>query len=234
MYNFSIEIGKNNADSLGIKNLEVLDGHFGTPLSKMTPAEVEIVRASLIKSLNKIVVYTAYESVKEYDTYVQFFRNAHLIGVENVKLATSAIEGATNDETQAIIKIGAAFSIKVLFEFAAESFEKYNFDWYKEIKSENTGLIFNPNEFAKLKKGAFLGVLYKAKFKDDIVVVRVCDMVFEGQKPVLPEKGNAEIKEVASCLLARSYKGYFSFGKYGENISVPDAVDAFTNALCNM
>ncbi|MBQ8868805.1 MAG: hypothetical protein IJ027_03690 [Oscillospiraceae bacterium] len=234
MYNFSIEVGKNNADSLGIKNLEVLDGHFGTPLSKMTPAEVEDTRVALIKSLNKIVVYTAYESVKDYETYVQFFRNAHLIGVENVKLATKAIDGATNDEIQEIIKIGAAFSIKVLFELESESFEKYNFDWYKEIKGENTGLIFNANEFAKMGKGAFLGILYKSKYKDDIVVVRVCDMIFEGQKPAPIEKGNAEIKEVASCLLARSYKGYFSFTKYGENISVPDAVDAFTNALCNM
>ncbi len=234
MYNFSIELGKNNTDSLGIKNFEVVDGHFGTLLSKMSPAEVEDVRVSLIKSLNKIVVYTAYESVKDYDSYVQFFRNAHLIGVENVKLDLEAVKGATNEEILEIVKIGAAFSIKVLFELEAESFESYNFDWYKEIKSQNTGLIFNANEFAKMGKGAFLGILYKSKYKDDIVVVRVCDMVFEGNRPVLPEKGNAEIKEVASCLLARSYKGYFSFTKYGENISVPDVVDAFTNALCNM
>ena len=232
MYNFSIEVGKNNADSLGIKNLEVLDGHFGAPLSKMGPAEVEDTRVSLIRSLNKIVVYTAYESVKDYDAYVQFFRNAHLLGVENVKLDLSAIEGASDEEILEIVKIGAAFSIKVLFEI--EDFENHGFDWYLSIKNENTGIIFNPIALAKIGKGAFLGNLYKAKFKDDIVVVRVCDMIFEGQKPVLPEKGNAEIKEVASCLLARSYKGYFSFTKYGENISIPNVVDAFTNALCNM
>ena len=232
MYNFSIEIGKNNADSLGIKNIEVLDGHYGAPLSKMSPAEVEDVRTSLIKSLDKIVVYTAYESVKEYDSYVQFFRNAHLIGVENVKLDLAAIKGATDEEILEIVKIGAAFSIKVLLDI--EEFENYGLEWYMSIKNDNSGIIYNPNALAKIGKGAFLQNLYKAKFKDDIVLVRVCDMIFEGQKPVLPEKGNAEIKEVASCLLARSYKGYFSFTKYGENISVPDVVAAFTNALCNM
>ena len=232
MYNFSIELCKNNKDSLGIKNIEVLDGHFGASLFEMTPAEVEDTRTSLIKSLNKIVVYTAAKSVKDYADYVQFFRNAHLIGVENVKLDLAAIKGATDEEILEIVKIGAAFSIKVLFEI--EDFENYGFEWYMSIKNDNTGIIYNPNALAKIGKGAFLQNLYKAKFKDDIVLVRVCDMIFEGQKPVLHEKGNAEIKEVASCLLARSYKGYFSFTKYGENISVPDVVDAFTNALCNM
>ena len=81
MYNFSIELCKNNKDSLGIKNIEVLDGHFGASLFEMTPAEVEDTRTSLIKSLNKIVVYTAAKSVKDYDAYVQFFRNAHFINL---------------------------------------------------------------------------------------------------------------------------------------------------------
>ena len=145
MYNFSIEIGKNNNDSLGIKNIEVIDGHFGPCLAAMSPAEVEDIRCSLIKSLNKIVVYTAFDSVKNYDSYVKFFRNAHLIGVENVKLDYSAIDGASNEEILKVVKIAAAFSIKVLFELEAESFEKFGFDQYKEIKSEDTGLIFNAN-----------------------------------------------------------------------------------------
>ena len=40
------------------------------------------------------------------------------------------------------------------------------------------------------------------------------DGLFCERRPVLPGQGNAEIKELASILLARSFDGYFSFSDY--------------------
>ena len=234
MYNFSIEVCKNNCDNFGIKNLELCDGYFGAPLADMSPAQLEDARVSLIKSLSRVVLYTAQTPVSQYESYVKFFRNAHLIGAENVKLAYSAVEGAGEDEIRRVIAIAEAFSIKVLFELEAENIEKFGFEQYAAVRSDATGLIFNPNEFVKLHKNPFLSVLYKTKYKDDVVILRVCDMLYDSCHPALPEKGNSEIKECASSLLSRSFKGYFSFGKYGEDISVSEVIDAFANALCNM
>ena len=234
MYQYSIAIGENNKDTFGIKNLELCDGYFGKPLALMSPAEVEDARNYLIKSFCKVVLYTVSMPVSQYDSYVQFFRNAHLIGAENVKLAFDAIDGADNAQILQVIKIADAFGIKVLFEIEASASEKFGFEQYKALRSDATGLIFNPNEFVKLHQNPFLTVLYKSKLKDDIVFLRVCDSLYDSNIPMLPEKGNSEIKECASNLLSRSFKGYFSFTKYGDDIAVGDVMDAFVNALCNM
>lgn len=233
MYNYSVEYTK-NGETYGFKNLEVEENYFGKALYELSPAEVEDERAALIKSTNKIILITSNLCPCQYDKYVLFMRNAHLLGIENVKLSFDAVKCASAEQISEVIKIAAAFNIKVLFELMADSMDSFGFEQYAEVRSENTGLIFNPNEFVKLHKNPFLGVFYKTKYRDDVVILRVRDMLYNSLKPMQIEKGNAEVKEIASILLCRSFKGYFSFGKYGDDISVESVIDAFTNALCNM
>lgn len=233
MYNFSIEAAK-GTDTLGFKNLEVDEQYFGAPLYAISPADLENERAALIKSTNKVVLYTSDLCACQYDKYVVLFKNAHLLGIENVKLSFKAVEKASAEQIKKVIEVAAAFNIKVLFELMADSMDAFGFEQYAEIRSEATGLIFNPNEFVKLHKNPFLGVFYKTKYRDDVVILRVRDMLYDSLTPMPIEKGNAEVKEIASILLCRSFKGYFSFGKYGDDISVESCVDAFTTALCKM
>lgn len=234
MYHFSIALDEKNHECYGIRNLEVTDGYFGTPLSRMDGGQVEDIRDMLIRKLSRIVLYTVDMPVCEYDAYVRFFRNAHLIGVENVKLAYTAIRGAQDESVRKVLAIAEAFSIKVLFELEAAHMESFGMEQYVALRSENTGLIFNPNEYVKLHINPYLGTLYKLKLKDDIVILRVCDMLYDSLIPTLPEKGNSEIKECASNLLTRSYQGYFSFSAYSDQFPVGDVIGAFTEALCNM
>lgn len=188
----------------------------------------------LIKSLTRIVLYTVDLPVTEYDAYVKTITKAHLLGVENIKLSHAAIADAADEEICRVIAVAEAFSIKILFELDAEHMEIFGFERYAKLRCEGTGLIFNPNEFIKLHQNPFNGVIYKSKYKDDMVFLRVCDMVFDTLEPKLPEHGNAQIKECASNLISRSFKGYFSFTPYGEGIEITEVIDAFINALCLM
>jgi len=233
MYNYSVEYAK-GGKTYGFKNLEVEETYFGKALYDLSPAEIEDERRALIKSTNKVVLITSNLCACQYDKYVVFFRNAHLLGIENVKLSFEAVKKATAEQIKKVIEVAAAFNIKVLFELMADSMDKFSFEQYAEVRSEATGLIFNPNEFVKLHKNPFLGVFYKTKYRDDVVILRVRDMLYDSLTPMPIEKGNAEVKEIASILLCRSFKGYFSFGKYGDDISVESVIDAFTNALCKM
>ena len=233
MYHFSIALDEKNSETYGITNWEVQDGYFGLPLSEMNGDQVEDVRDMLIRKLSRIVLYTVGMPVADFDSYVRFFRNAHLIGVENIKLAYAAIENAAEEEIRRVLAIAESFSIKVLFELEAASIESFDLERYAKLRSENTGLILNPIEYAKRRLATY-SQIYKMKLKDDIAILRVCDMVFDSLEPVLPGKGNGEIKECASNLLVRSFGGYFSFGAYGDGVAIRDVIGIFTEMLCEM
>jgi hypothetical protein len=51
---------------------------------------------------------------------------------------------------------------------------------------------------------------------------------------VLPGTGNAEVKEMASILLARSFDGWFSIGSYEEDIDAQAAFQSFKESLKDM
>lgn len=231
MYHFCIALDEKNNDCYGIKNLEVADGYFGAPLSQMNGDQVEDLRDMLIRKLSRIVLYTVSMPVSDYDAYVRFFRNAHLIGVENIKLTYSAIDGAEEAAIRRILAAAESFSIKVLFELQEDGFA---IEQYVALRSENTGLIFNPNACIQHGVLPYTNILSKSKYADDIVVLRVCDMLKETVQPVALCKGNSEIRECVSKLLARSFKGYFSFSTYSEDISVSDVIGTFAEELCNM
>ena len=91
---------------------------------------------------------------------------------------------------------------------------------FKELPDYNPGLIFNPLEYAALKKHPFFHVFYNSKLKSQIKFLRVNDGLFVDGSPTLPGEGNAELKELTSALLARSFKGYFSFESYRKEMDV--------------
>ena len=226
MYRFSIAC---NEPSHGISNLELTDGCFGLPLHEMNGLQVEAVRNQLIGQLARVVLYTVDLPVAQTAKYIRFFRNAHLINAEHVLLTAGAISCASDEEILEIIRMGEAFSIRVLFRPDAE----FPLSRYAAIRSEWTGLYYDPMEYVKQHINPYRDVIYKSKFKDDIRFLRVCDMIFNSLEPVLPEHGNAQIKECAATLLTRHYPGYFSFRPYG-GPELKDVIPAFCNALSNL
>jgi sugar phosphate isomerase/epimerase len=231
MYNYSVAVDGLESQSFGINNIELKDGCFGAKLANLTLCQIEDIRNKLISYMKKIVLYTAAMHVSQYERYIQFFRNAHLLNIENVKIEISAFDDETGlKELSKIIEIAAAFDIKVLFEPDTS----FSFDTYKQIKSSGTGIIFNPLKFVKAGENPFLTVLYNNKFKDDIVFLKVNDGLYNDSRPVMLEEGNSEIKECVSAMLARSYKGYFSFEDYMQDNSVSHVIRQFSDILFNM
>ncbi|HBN85291.1 MAG TPA: hypothetical protein DDZ89_15780, partial [Clostridiales bacterium] len=66
------------------------------------------------------------------------------------------------------------------------------------------------------------------------IILRINDCLFKTKKQVLPGKGNSEIKEMASILLARSFDGWFSIGSYGQGIDPEDVLSHFKESLKHM
>lgn len=234
MYHFSIELENVNSCTWGITNWEVKDGFFGAPLADMTPDQAEDARDLLIRKLSRVVLYTTDLPAADYAAFVRFFRNAHIIGAENVKLSWLSVAGVSDAQLQKIIAIGASFSIGVLFEPEAEHMDELGLERYGVLRSDNTGLVYNPNEFLKAGIRPYTNVLSKTKFAPDIRFLRVRDMNGQTFAPAALKKGNSEIKECASKLLTRTYRGYFSFGAYSDQIPVEQVIRDFAETLCAM
>lgn len=233
MYRFSIAVDWKNPECHGITNLELTDGCFGAPLWQMDGNAIEDVRCALIRSLRRVALYVTDLHVSEYEKYVAFFRNAHMIQAENVLMTYDAIKGADDAAIRKVLRVAEAFSVRVLFRIEAAHVEEFGFERYGALRSEGTGLFYDPCEFVKQGIQPFRGVLYKNRYKDDVVFLRVGDMLFDSHEPTALEKGHAQIKECASVLLIRSWKGYFSFAEYG-GFAPKETIPAFCTALTEM
>lgn len=235
MYKFSIKLNDKNADACGISNIEVKDGFFGQSIAEMDGRCVQDGRDWLIYNMKRIVVYTVSVPVDCYDAYVRILQNARALGVEAIKICACAL-GECSDKTAEylgeIFKIAQAVGMKIAFEPKAK-YPDFTLEFYSKIRCEVTALIYNPSEFVKQNKNPFLQVLYKSKFKEDIILLRVNDRLYNGEY-TMTELGNSEVKECASALLARSYSGYFSFEPYLENVSTKKIIDAFLETLTKM
>jgi sugar phosphate isomerase/epimerase len=77
-------------------------------------------------------------------------------------------------------------------------------------------MVFNPLEYAAVKKHPFFHVFYNTRLKPAIRFLRINDGLFQDGSATLPGQGNAELKELVSALLARSFKGYFAYVPYLE------------------
>lgn len=224
MYNYSIELKDLNENNYGINNIELTDGVFGKELADMTGNEVEDIRRNLIETRRKIVLYTVKTPLSDYDRFVLIFRKAHLLNIDNIRL-TSDI----TDEFGEIAELARAMDIKVIFDITPE----FGFDDYKKIRTKHTGILYDPCAFLKAELNPFLKVLTKSKVKDDIVFLRFNDGLMITAEPTLPEEGNAEVKECASNLIARSYSGYFSITDYLGG-RTEEVLSHMAKALCEM
>jgi hypothetical protein len=231
MYNFSIFLENLNDNSYGINNIELKDGVFGKALAEMTGAEVEEIRTKLILLRKKIVLYTVSHDLSDYDYFVRLIRRAHLLNIENIKLCLCTLKNGAGG-IEKVLELARAMDIKIVFEPKAE-YDFFDHGSYAGIKTPYTGIIYNPLAYLKLGLNPFLKVLYKYRHKNDILFLRVNDGIMHTGKPTLPEEGNGEIKECASALLVRSFKGYFSFTDYLKD-KKGEVIERFCQTLTRM
>ncbi|WP_409344062.1 hypothetical protein [Paenibacillus sp. MBLB4367] len=233
MFNFSVLANDRIAASLEHKidicselmltHMEIDDRIGGKSLTIMNGEELEEMRNRLIMKQKRIVLVNGTEPGTDFEYYRKLFAKAFLLHADNVKVKTNGPGTYAEDIIAGIAKlrpVAKSYGIGLLIENDAQS--AFSDDpgmtaLFKQIRTEQTGLIFNPLEFARQRAHPFFHVFYNSKLKGDVRFLRVNDGLFADGAPALPGEGNAELKELASILLSRSYRGYFSFTPYLPN-----------------
>ncbi|HHW49296.1 MAG TPA: hypothetical protein GXX14_11875 [Clostridiaceae bacterium] len=239
MYNFSVCISDDIAKSfeqklqvctqLLIHNIEIDEKFDGKALVELNGDEIETYRNMLIANSKIIACYSCSEPVNNFDYYKVLFRKAHLLNIKSINVKNpydSSVYKSAEEFVRNFGKIvhsGESFGIYVLVENQsgtnlAEDSQITKI--FKLVNNKYLGLVFNPLEFVKLKRHPFFHVFYYSKLKNDICFLRINDGLYVDGRAVFPGEGNAEIKELASILLSRSFNGYFSFTPYLENMDL--------------
>lgn len=233
MYNFSIQLDDNSTYfHYGISNIELKDGFFGLWLRDFNDEQLKKRQETLIKSMQKIVIYSVKVPVLDYENYEKMLKNASVLKVENIKISLSAIRDASDATVEALKKIidkAKEYGINILFE-ASSNHSFFTFDFYKKVRSEATGLIFSPLEYIKQKKTP-LSVLKECDVLNDIRFIRANDGLIESGSPTLPGKGDGEIAECAKFLLDKGYNGYFSFADYSNSFLISEIIRRYNEYL---
>jgi hypothetical protein len=229
MYNISAGISKLSqtsfadeleaAKTLGINNIEIDDKFDGTPIWELDGNKTEDVRNLLIDSNKKIVLLRTELPVNRLEDYRKLFRTAHLMLIENVKVPLPESE-AEIDLLYEIAKIAMSYGIRMLFENKAHSLAEDDASMtalYKKFKGLHIGFVYNPLEFVAMQRHPFFHMFYTSKLKNHIVFMRLNDGLYSTLEPKPLCEGNAEVKELVSILLARSFEGYFSLTPYMGN-----------------
>ena len=89
---------------------------------------------------------------------------------------------------------------------------------------------FAPAGFVALKKHPFLTEFLPGPLKRQIACLRLRDALFEDGSEVLPNQGNAELKELASALESRSYCGWYALSLPGQGDYAARLVAAYEAA----
>lgn len=235
MYNFSILVDDRMEEGFEAKimlcsrfminNMEIDDVIEGKNIVDLNGEQVENLRNLLITGHKKIVLINLNRTSTEPDYYGEVFRKAHMLSAENVKLSTAA-NGFGGKEfievAEKLCRIGRAYGIGVVFENGSGTLLDCNKSvelFYNDVKNPVTGLVFNPLEYVRVRSHPFFHEFYNSGLKQNICFLRINDGLFSDGSPVLPAEGNSEIKELASILISRGFKGYFSFTPYLENMS---------------
>lgn len=256
MYNFSILLDDSIFKSLEekieilnkflINNVEINDCIDGKNVTELNGEEIEKTRNLLIQYNKKIVLLNCSTDINNYEYYKIAFRNAHMLGVENIKVGFClSSDEMLADNLKKIIRLGESYGINVLIENDSTLHFTHDVEFTKKCKKfkiNNIHIIFNPLEYVRLKKHPFFHVFYNSKLKSNILFLRVNDGFYIDGSPTFPGGGNAEIKEIASAILARGFKGYFSFAPYlntniDSNVSIrvyEDVINKFKAMLMEM
>lgn len=244
MYNFSMLIDDSIFKSFEekikifnkflINNVEINDYIDGKNITELNGCEIEKIRNLLIQYNKKIVLLNCSTDINDYEYYKTAFRNAHMLGVENIKIGfclncDSCSDSNNNknhknsfhemlaDNLKKIIRLGESYGIGVLIENNSALNFTHDVEFTricKDFELNNIYLIFNPLEYVRLKEHPFFHIFYNSKLKNNILFLRVNDGLYIDGSPTLPGEGNGEIKEMTSAILARGFKGYFSFTPY--------------------
>lgn len=253
MFNFSMLVDDriaaglehkiNVCSELLLSHMEIDDKLGGKSLTVMNGEELETVRSLLIRNHKRIVLINGTEPVTDFDYYRKLFARAFLLHADNVRVRADVFGTSQEDIAAAIGKlcpVAKSYGIGLLIENDALSplaDDRSMTVLFKQIRTEQTGVIFNPLEHAKKRVHPFFHVFYNSKLKGDIRFLRVNDGLFVDGTAALPGEGNAELKELASILLSRSYKGYFSFTPYLPNTDIAryaDMMNRFKSMLMTL
>lgn len=244
MYNFSMMLDDNTHKSIEdkimvfnnylINNIEINDYINNKSIIELSGQEIEGIRNLLIKYNKKIVLLGCNRDICDYEYYKAVFKRAYTLGVENIKVGFNFNESKKCLEF--LLKLGENYGIGVLIENNSCIYSTHDVEFTKLCKEwgidkGNIGIIFNPLEYVKLKKHPFFHVFYNSKLKSNILFFRITDGLYKDGSPALPGEGNGEIKEMASALLARGFKGYFSFTPYLKDIDILDVIERFKAML---
>ncbi len=243
MYNFSVEIsdaiessfeGKLKASSkLCINNIECDEHIDGKALYDMTGKEVEKIRNLLIDYGKKIVLLSTSLRYDDMENLNVLFRHALWLNVEAIKVN---VEKAS--DTEHLEKLSRAYGITVVFENNSKgciSDEKKMHELCSAGKDFE--LVFNPLEFVRMQRHPFFHVYYTSKIKNKIKFLRINDGLYNSHEAIMLHHGCAEVKELVSIMLSRSFKGYFSFTPYFDGMTLEqyvECIDIFKNDLKKM
>lgn len=251
MYKFSIapsdrlapgfEEKLNLCNKTGCAYVELSDIIDNTSLGDMDGETIETMRGLLIDYGKIISLITYTGKISDRERFQKLLRNAHLLGAKAIKVSCEeydTIQEAVADITECA-QDAKCYGIRLCVENRNDSILSRNKDMELLIKSagDNVYTIFNPLCYAYMRAHPFFHEFYGSKLKNNIVFLRINDGLFCERKPVLPGQGNAEIKELASILLSRSFDGYFSFTDYFGDMNLEDLlryIAAFKTLLKQM
>jgi len=243
MYKFSIApsdfLAPNFEDKLrlcertGCAYVELSDIVGGLFLGDMSGEVIEAMRDLLIDYGKTISLVTYTGAVSDTERFKKLLRTAHLLRVKAIKIECSGYDSM--DALIADVNIPAAFAfcygIDLCIENLHDSILAKNADLEKLIKGieKPVKVIFNPLSFAYMRAHPFFHEFYGSRLKNQIEFLRINDGLYCERRPTMPACGNAEIKELASILLSRSFNGYFSFTDYfGGKMSESELLEVIT------
>ena len=243
MYNFSIEISDKLAldfeqklkisSELGINNIETPDIFNGKKLHTMNGAEIEEIRDLLIDYGKRIVLLSTDLDMCDKTNINLLFRKALTLNVKGIKIAPKE-----NDDLDYINKLSKSYNIPLLLENNSKTHFNNENTLLETIKSlDNASAVFNPFEFVCMQRHPFFHVYYASKIKNYISFLRITDGLYNEHTPIMLYHGCAEVKELASIMLSRSFDGYFSFTPYLPDMTLEqykELILTFKKQLKNM
>lgn len=213
-------------DRTGCAYVEISDMIDQAFLGCLDGDAIETMRYLLIDYGKTISLITYTGKISDRERFRALLRNAHLLGAKAIKVSCDDC-GTVEDALTDIIECAQdakCYGICLCVENRHDSMLSRNKDMEALVKKagENVCTIFNPLSYAYMRAHPFFHEFYGSKLKNHIMFLRVNDGLFCERRPMLPGQGNAEIKELASILLSRSYEGFFSFTDYFGQMSEAD------------
>jgi hypothetical protein len=96
-------------------------------------------------------------------------------------------------------------------------------------------VAFNPAGFVALRQHPFLTSFMSGHLKSRMQLLRIQDAAFEDGRSLRVNEGNAEIAELVSAALARSYSGFFGLGNsHSDSAAIQQALEDFQRLLADL